>query len=97
MLVPDYRQHNVFVLEPGTDRYLGRLCIFGDCPKGKRECLVPGCGEKAPRTPASTVCAMTCCKSGSPTKKLARLQEFSGPAQESSAGVGARLVTAYPP
>lgn len=38
-------QVDVFVLEPGTDRYLGRLCGFNTCPKGKRECLVPGCGE----------------------------------------------------
>jgi hypothetical protein len=34
----------VFLLEPRTDRYLGRLCHFGACPKGKPECLVPGCG-----------------------------------------------------
>lgn len=37
-------QVDVFVLEPGTDRYLGRLCQFNRCPKGKTECLVPGCG-----------------------------------------------------
>jgi len=37
-------QVDVFVLEPGTDRYLGRLCRFNRCPKGKIECLVPGCG-----------------------------------------------------
>ena len=36
-----------FVFEPGTDRYLGRLCDFNACPKGKRECRVPGCGEVA--------------------------------------------------
>ena len=28
----------------GTD-YLGRLCTYGQCPKGKVECLVPGCGQ----------------------------------------------------
>ena len=28
-----------------TDRYLGRLCDFNACPKGKAECRVPGCGE----------------------------------------------------
>lgn len=38
-------QLDVFVIEPGTDRYLGRLCRFNQCPKGKRECLVPGCGD----------------------------------------------------
>ncbi len=37
-------QVDVFVFEPGTDRYLGRLCQFNRCPKGKAECLVPGCG-----------------------------------------------------
>lgn len=37
-------QVDVFVLQPGTDRYLGRLCLFNSCPKGKTECLVPGCG-----------------------------------------------------
>ena len=38
-------QVDVFILEPGTDRYLGRLCDFNTCPKGKAECRVPGCGE----------------------------------------------------
>ena len=38
-------QVDVFILEPETDRYLGRLCGFNACPKGKRECLVPGCGD----------------------------------------------------
>lgn len=38
-------QVDAFILEPGTDRYLGRLCAFNACPKGKRECLVPGCGD----------------------------------------------------
>lgn len=37
-------QVDAFVLEHGTDRYLGRLCRFNRCPKGKRECLVPDCG-----------------------------------------------------
>ncbi len=40
-----HHQVDVFLFEPRTDRYLGRLCIFNQCPKGKRECLVPGCGE----------------------------------------------------
>ena len=42
-----HHQFDVFLLEPGTDRYLGRLCHFGTCPKGKPECLVPGCGAAA--------------------------------------------------
>ncbi|MDR0781565.1 MAG: hypothetical protein LBF16_12870 [Pseudomonadales bacterium] len=37
-------QLDVFLFEPGSDRYLGRLCSFNECPKGKRDCLVPGCG-----------------------------------------------------
>ena len=39
-----HHQVDVFIMEAGTDRYLGRLCTFGTCPKGKPECLVPGCG-----------------------------------------------------
>ncbi|HEV2365975.1 MAG TPA: hypothetical protein VGS12_17445 [Caulobacteraceae bacterium] len=38
-------QLDVFLFEPGSDRYLGRLCSFNTCPKGRRDCLVPGCGE----------------------------------------------------
>jgi hypothetical protein len=37
-------QVDVFLFEPSTDRYLGRLCTFNACPKGHRDCLVPGCG-----------------------------------------------------
>lgn len=37
-------QLDVFLFEPASDCYLGRLCHFSACPKGKRECLVPGCG-----------------------------------------------------
>ena len=40
-----HHQVDVFLFEPGTDRYLGRLCGFNACPKGKPECRVPGCGE----------------------------------------------------
>lgn len=39
-----HHQIDVFLLEPDTNRYLGRLCTFGACPKGKPECLAPGCG-----------------------------------------------------
>ncbi len=38
------QQLDIFVLEPGTDRYLGRMCKFKACPARKAECLVPGCG-----------------------------------------------------
>ena len=37
-------QVEIFLIEPGTDRYLGRLCNFNICPKGKPQCQVPGCG-----------------------------------------------------
>ena len=38
-------QLEVFLLEPGTDRYLGRLCGYRTCPKlHNRDCLTPGCG-----------------------------------------------------
>lgn len=40
-------QVDVFVLEPGTDGYLGRLCEFARCPKRKPKCLAPGCGAVA--------------------------------------------------
>jgi len=36
---------DVFMIEPGSNRYLGRLCSFSECPKGKRDCYVPGCGS----------------------------------------------------
>lgn len=38
-------QLDIFLFEPGSDRHLGRLCSFNECPKGKPACLVPGCGE----------------------------------------------------
>ena len=34
----------MFLFEPGTDRYLGRVCYFGKCVAGKADCAVPGCG-----------------------------------------------------
>ncbi len=37
-------QMELFILEPDTDRYLGKLCDFNECPKGKRDCLAPDCG-----------------------------------------------------
>ena len=40
-----HHQVEVFVMEPGTDRYLGRLCTFSTCPRGKIECLAAGCGD----------------------------------------------------
>ncbi len=37
-------QVDAFLLEPASDRYLGRLCYFNTCPKGNRDCLAEGCG-----------------------------------------------------
>jgi hypothetical protein len=37
-------QVDVFLFEPQSDRYLGRLCSFNECPKEKPPCLVAGCG-----------------------------------------------------
>lgn len=38
---------DVFIMEPDTDRYLGRLCLFNQCPRsGKLECVTPGCGDR---------------------------------------------------
>jgi hypothetical protein len=62
-------QVDIFLIEPGTDRYLGRLCSFNTCPKDKPECEVPACGAVpfnkqhlhfVPRTDllASASCAM---------------------------------------
>jgi hypothetical protein len=39
-----HHQVDVFLMEPGTDRYLGRLCCFNQCPKGKDKCRAPQCG-----------------------------------------------------
>jgi hypothetical protein len=42
-----HHQVDVHVFDFASSKYRGRLCIFGQCPKpGKRECLVPGCGEQ---------------------------------------------------
>ncbi len=40
-----HHQADVFLFGRDWHDYLGRLCIFATCPKGKRECLVPGCGR----------------------------------------------------
>ena len=37
-------QVDIFLIAPGNDRYLGRLCNFSACPKDKPECHTPGCG-----------------------------------------------------
>jgi len=40
-----HHQVDIFIMEPGSNRYLGRLCIYSPCPKGKPECRVPDCGS----------------------------------------------------
>jgi hypothetical protein len=40
-----HHQVDTFILDAETNRYLGRLCTYSACPKGKEECLVPGCGQ----------------------------------------------------
>ncbi len=40
-----HHQVDLFILEPGTDDYLGRVCAYAQCPKGRRDCATPGCGE----------------------------------------------------
>ena len=35
---------DVFILEPGTNRYLERLCDYNTCPGGTPECRTPDCG-----------------------------------------------------
>ncbi len=40
-------QLDIFMFDPASDAYLGRLCSFSQCPKGKRDCLVLGCGAIA--------------------------------------------------
>jgi hypothetical protein len=42
---PAVHEIEVFLFEPTTNRYLGRLCYFRQCPAGKRDCLAAGCGQ----------------------------------------------------
>jgi hypothetical protein len=42
---PAVHQIEIFLLEPGTNRYLGRLCYFRQCPADKHDCLNAGCGR----------------------------------------------------
>ena len=40
-----HHQVDVFIMEPGSDRYLGRLCTYNQCPKSNPECRVTDCGS----------------------------------------------------
>jgi hypothetical protein len=42
---PAVHEIEIFLLEPSTNRYLGRLCYFRQCPADKRDCLAAGCGR----------------------------------------------------
>ncbi len=37
----------IFLLDTPSGRYLGRLCTFAKCPKGKVDCRNAGCGQPA--------------------------------------------------
>ncbi len=41
-----HHQVDIFLFAPGSNQYLGRLCSYGSCPKGKPSCTVPGCGRE---------------------------------------------------
>jgi hypothetical protein len=41
-----HHQVDVFLFSADNSAHLGRLCKFGDCPKGKPECLVLNCGAE---------------------------------------------------
>lgn len=40
-----HHQVDVFIMEHGTDRFLGNLCIYAKCPRGKPKCAVEVCGK----------------------------------------------------
>jgi hypothetical protein len=40
-----HHQVEIFILQGEVNAYRGRLCPFSQCPKGKQECLVSGCGR----------------------------------------------------
>jgi hypothetical protein len=39
-------QVEIFLFGDGWHDYRGRLCTYGQCPKGKRDCLAPECGRE---------------------------------------------------
>ena len=42
-----HHQVEMFLMEARRDRYLGRLCPYGQCPNARRrDCSVTGCGQK---------------------------------------------------
>jgi predicted nucleotidyltransferase len=41
-----HHQAEIFLFSEGWSEYLGRLCTYGQCPKGKIDCMTPGCGRE---------------------------------------------------
>jgi hypothetical protein len=41
-----HHQFDIFLFGDGSNDYRGRLCTYGQCPKGKPACLTPGCGRE---------------------------------------------------
>jgi hypothetical protein len=41
-----HHQVDIFLFSEAWKDYLGRLCTFAQCPKGKIDCLTPGCGRE---------------------------------------------------
>lgn len=39
-----HHQVDMFLLDASTSAFRGNLCHYAQCPKGKPECTVPGCG-----------------------------------------------------
>jgi hypothetical protein len=40
-----HHQADIYIFEDSADAYVGRLCIFSQCPKGKYVCKIQGCGK----------------------------------------------------
>ena len=38
-------EFDIFLLDAGINKYLGNLCRYATCPKGKDDCNVRGCGK----------------------------------------------------
>jgi hypothetical protein len=41
-----HHQVDIFLFGDGWNDYRGRLCTYAQCPKGKDDCLTPGCGSE---------------------------------------------------
>ena len=41
-----HHQVEIFLFSEGWSEYLGRLCTYAQCPKGKIDCMTPGCGRE---------------------------------------------------